>query len=142
MNSQIQHDCPLIGTSWIAIEMATISVEELALHPVRLAFPSEGRIAGNTGCNNFFGGAEMTDNSLTTTGHFGTTRKMCSQVMNQERNCLNFFGNKKFIYEINEPGIEEDCRELDLYAATTRARGKIVQGDMLARFCSTDNDYE
>ena len=133
--------------------MATISEGDLARHPVMLAFPSESRIAGNTGCNNFFGAAEMTDSSLTTTGHFGTTRMMCDQVMNQERDCLNFFGNKKFNYEIIEAKIEDDCLHniLELRAPPTRTRGhqrargkrrKFVKGDMLARFCSTDDDNE
>ena len=55
---------------------------------------SEGKVQGNTGCNNFFAGYELNDQNIRI-GQPGTTRKFCAEdgLMEQEQQFLQALVN-------------------------------------------------
>jgi len=67
--------------------VTTIEKDQLATGEVRPRleiFPAEGRIAGNAGCNEIFGGCHVNGSNITFT-RIGTTKKYCKDAMEMER---------------------------------------------------------
>ena len=72
----------LSGTAWRVEDIAGQGVID-ASHTT-IEFDGAGKIAGDAGCNRYFGSAEVSDTSIKV-GQLGSTRKMCPQaLMNQE----------------------------------------------------------
>jgi heat shock protein HslJ len=73
----------LIGTSWWVEDIVGKGVVDMS--HTTIEFPEEGKIAGDTACNRYFGGVEIEGTNLTV-GALAGTRKMCSAaLMNQEQ---------------------------------------------------------
>jgi len=81
----------LAATSWqvVSYNNGTGGVVSVASETqITANFAEGGQLAGNTGCNDYFGPYETEDNSITM-GPFGTTRKLCPEpVMDQESQYL------------------------------------------------------
>ena len=83
-------DIELAGTEWV---LETLAGEALA-HDVRptVAFDAEGKVAGNGGCNRYFG-AYAVDGDAIAVGHLGATQMACApEVMDQEDRFLDALG--------------------------------------------------
>ncbi|MEL7220873.1 MAG: META domain-containing protein [Bacteroidota bacterium] len=72
------HDIWVVTT----IEGQTLSADQT--RPRLEVFPEEGRIAGNAGCNEIFGGCHVNGSNITFT-RIGTTKKYCQEAMEMER---------------------------------------------------------
>jgi heat shock protein HslJ len=71
--------------------VTTIDGQKLAAdapRPRLEVFPEEGRIAGNAGCNEIFGGCHVNGNNITFT-RIGTTKKYCQDTMEMESLFIN-----------------------------------------------------
>lgn len=80
----------LSQTSWRAVAIA--GAPPATDTPSTLTIDADGAISGNTGCNSYFGQAEVTDQTITITG-LGTTRMACPDPqMQQERAFLEALG--------------------------------------------------
>ncbi len=73
----------LEGSAWRAVSIIGQPSVEGATSTI--VFDSEGQVAGNAGCNNYFGSWGV-DGSAISFGHMGATQKMCikPEVMEQE----------------------------------------------------------
>jgi len=83
---------------WKLIQMNGITQEE---SPAYLVFHKEDqRFNGSAGCNNFFGGYELTSNSLTFK-QAGSTMMACpEEAMKLEATFLNMISDKTFRYDL------------------------------------------
>ncbi len=59
-------------------------------------FRSKGELSGFAGCNNFFGTYEL-DGTVLTIGPLASTKKMCAQGMDEERDFLQALQNARRI---------------------------------------------
>lgn len=92
---------PLAGSSWTAEEIAGQGV--VAGSGAAVSFMADGRMAGTTGCNRFFGGYERSGQKLTFSG-MGSTRMACQpELMAQEDRFLKVL-NAVTGYEITADG--------------------------------------
>jgi len=72
----------LTGTSWWVEDIAGKGVVDSS--HTTIEFPEDGKVAGDTGCNRYFGGIEIDATNLKA-GALAGTRKMCpSALMDQE----------------------------------------------------------
>jgi len=85
-------------------------------------FGSEGKLAGNAGCNNFFGGYEISADGSITIGPLGSTKMACPEPeMAQEFEFLSMLqGVKRF---------ERDGRKLALMDNSGKVVAELVQRD-------------
>ena len=71
---------PLAGTSWILKELDGAAPVEGGRSPANLEFLADGRIAGTTGCNRYFGPFTIAGDALTT-GQLGSTLMSCAKPL-------------------------------------------------------------
>jgi len=135
----------LNGTAWTALEIAfnstTQQLQPIPLnHPITLTFDST-QISGSTGCNRYFGPFDsLSENSFSTSG-FGTTRKYCGEVMEQERNYTGFLSGRTFFHEISIA--EDNAYELVLFDNVAGPGGELVQAEnIVARFRTLIEDVK
>lgn len=85
-------------------------------------FGSEGKLAGNAGCNNFFGSYEVAADGSIAIGPLGSTRMACPEPeMAQEMQFLDMLqGVKRF---------ERDGRKLALMDDAGKIIAELVQRD-------------
>jgi len=85
-------------------------------------FGSEGKLAGNAGCNNFFGGYEVAADGSIAIGPLGSTKMACPEPeMAQESEFLAMLqGVKRF---------ERDGRKLALMDDSGKVVAELVQRD-------------
>ncbi len=78
---------PLVGTNWTlsSVDSGNAVSTVVAGSRVTAVFDSGGKMAGSSGCNNYFAGYTANGTSLAISG-IGSTRMMCPQqdIMNQE----------------------------------------------------------
>ena len=81
----------LEGSAWQAVSILGQPSAEGVVSTI--AFNAEGQVAGNAGCNNYFG-AWGVDGTAITFGHMGATQKMCAkqEFMEQEGRFLEALG--------------------------------------------------
>lgn len=76
----------LAGTSWSLSELAGAAPVE-GRDPATIEFTTEGRVAGSSGCNRFFGGYTVEGASLTI-GQVGSTMMACEPELMQQEQAL------------------------------------------------------
>lgn len=83
---------------WKLIQMNGVNQTQ---SPVYMQFDASAkRVSGKSGCNNFFGGFEKTNNSLTFK-QMGSTMMACSDELNKlEHQFLTLLGNQSFSYDV------------------------------------------
>lgn len=87
---------PLAETAWI---LETLGSGDTAAAPIesttiRIEFDAEGRVAGHSGCNRFFGGVEGGTDGAVSFGGMGSTRMACpEEIMKQETTFLDLMAN-------------------------------------------------
>lgn len=139
----------LVGTGWRVVEVALPAVPDdnstrhalvsiLPDAPVTLAFSDDSaRVSGSSGCNRYRSSlhpSNSTDRSFET-GYVGGTRMYCHSpegVMEQEMAYTKFLTKMRFFYELVKG--DDDGRQLVLLDSVTRAKGRTVPGDVVARF--------
>ena len=83
-------DVVLPGTSWQVEDIDQRGVIDFS--NVSLEFAEDGRIAGSTGCNRYFGSASIEGSSIGFS-ELGSTRRACAEaLMNQEQRFLAALG--------------------------------------------------
>jgi heat shock protein HslJ len=98
MNANIS----LTGTSWWVEDIAGKGVIDMS--HTTIEFPEEGKVAGDAGCNRYFGGVEIAGSNMKV-GALASTRKMCPPaLMDQETNFFQAMG-KVASWEIAETGL-------------------------------------
>ena len=82
----------LEGSAWQAVSIVGQPAAEGVVSTI--AFNAEGQVAGNAGCNNYFGSWGV-DGTAISFGHMGATQKMCvkPEFMEQEGRFLEALGN-------------------------------------------------
>ena len=81
----------LTGTVWQVEDIDQGGIVDASMVTIR--FPEDGRIAGGTGCNKFFGAAVISGESISISG-IGVTQMACAEaLMAQERRFLNALQN-------------------------------------------------
>ncbi|NTU80524.1 MAG: META domain-containing protein [Chloroflexales bacterium] len=81
----------LAGTSWTLSELAG-AAPAAGGSPATIEFDTEGRMAGSSGCNRFFGGYSVEGATLTV-GQIGSTMMACpDELMQQEKAFLTTLG--------------------------------------------------
>lgn len=133
-------ETPLIGTKWTALEVPLSGEPAL---PITLSLTSNA-ISGSAGCNKYRGSIEvLSGNSFRITNDvFATTKMHCDEVMEQERDYLNFLKTRTFFYEVTGTG---ENIELVLFSfdSAADAGGEPMQGKMLARYAkAADSDVQ
>jgi len=89
----IQNQPSLTGTSWWVEDIAGKGVIDRS--HTSIEFTEDGKVAGSTGCNRYFGSAEI-DGSNISFGPLAGTRKMCpASLMDQEMKFFRAMGNVK-----------------------------------------------
>lgn len=85
-------------------------------------FGSDGKLAGNAGCNNFFGGYEVAADGSIAIGPLGSTKMACAEPeMAQEMQFLDMLqGVKRF---------ERDGKKLSLMDDAGKIIAELVQRD-------------
>lgn len=77
----------LTGTVWQVEDIDQGGIVDASMVTIR--FPEDGRIAGDTGCNKFFGAAVISGKSISISGT-GVTQMACAEaLMAQERRFLD-----------------------------------------------------
>jgi len=71
-------NAPFLDTSWNLIELFSEKIQYSGSKTPHLRFEAE-RVSGNDGCNNFFGGYTLDENSLKF-GLLGSTRMACPHI--------------------------------------------------------------
>lgn len=70
----------LCGPAWKLVAVETQSppaAEAPGATPATLVVTREGKVSGHSGCNNYFGQAQLDDQRAFATGPLNTTRKLC-----------------------------------------------------------------
>jgi putative lipoprotein len=117
----MQNQPSLAGTAWWVEDIAGTGVIDSSHTTIQ--FAEDGKVAGSTGCNRYFGSAEI-DGSSISFGPLAGTRKMCpASLMDQEMKFFKAMGNVKS-WEIAETDLLH-LRDAD--------------GDGLLRASRTDN---
>ena len=84
---------PLKGTSWHLEALGTTGNLRPALTTteVTLSFTGDSQVAGDAGCNSYFGQYASQDNGTLTMAGLGSTKMYCNEpgVMQQEQDLLN-----------------------------------------------------
>ena len=89
----IQKQPSLTGTSWWVEDIAGKGVIDRS--HTSIEFTEDGKVAGSTGCNRYFGSAEI-DGSNISFGPLAGTRKMCpASLMDQEMKAANLLKYQK-----------------------------------------------
>ena len=92
----------LQGTAWWVEDIAGKGVIDMS--HTTIDFTQEGKVAGDTGCNRYFGGVEIGDGDITV-GALAGTRKACPEaLMNQETSFYEAMG-KVVSWEIADTGL-------------------------------------
>ena len=101
---------PLLGTTWNLAEMNNSKIQHPGPQVPHLRFEAE-KVTGNDGCNNFFGGYTLEENSLKF-GMLASTRMACPQIndldiefnkMISMTSSYRLSGNKLELYENDKP---------------------------------------
>ncbi len=80
-------DVSLLNTSWRVESIDLGGVIDMSM--ITIEFPEKGRLAGSSGCNNYFGSVTVTEERIELTPA-GVTRRACAPaLMNQERRFLD-----------------------------------------------------
>lgn len=120
----------LAGTSWQVVSYnngagGVVSVANET--QITANFAEDGQLAGNAGCNDYFGPYETEDNSITM-GPFGTTRKLCPDpVIEQESQYLAALESAA-TYEFD--GVTLNMRTADGAAAVNMRPVSTVSGEV------------
>ncbi|BBN82994.1 hypothetical protein PA25_29790 [Pseudoalteromonas sp. A25] len=77
-------DTQLKYTKW---QLTHIDGKLVGSNPVSIEFIEAMQVAGNGGCNRFFGEG-VVSNSALTVSHMGMTRKLCDENTNQQEQML------------------------------------------------------
>lgn len=91
-----ENSVKLLKKEWVLLELNGRKVEKNTSDdgkPANLNFDTDGRIFGNSGCNNFSGGYSEHSNYELEFGTISSTRMMC-QNMKVEDEYLKIFSNK------------------------------------------------
>lgn len=90
------------GTAWWVEDIAGKGVIDMS--HTTIEFLEDGKVAGDTGCNRYFGGYEITGEKITF-GPLAGTRKACADsLMNQETAFYEAMGRVSR-WEIAETGL-------------------------------------
>jgi len=76
-------DTPFLDTSWNLVELFIEKIHYSGSKIPQLRFEAE-RVSGNDGCNNFFGGYTLEEDSLEF-GQLGSTRMACPHIEGFDR---------------------------------------------------------
>jgi len=100
---------PLLDTTWNLAELNNRKIQHSGPQVPHLRFEAE-KVTGNDGCNNFFGGYTLEENSLKF-GMLASTRMACPQLkdFDMEFNKMisattryHITGNRLELYEMNK----------------------------------------
>ncbi len=92
----------LTGTSWWVEDIGCKGVIDMS--HTTIEFTGDGRLVGDTGCNRYFGGVEISEETITV-GLLAGTRKGCAPaLMDQERAFFQAMG-QVVSWEIAETGL-------------------------------------
>jgi len=92
----------LAGTAWWVEDIAGHGVIDMSHTTVE--FTDDGRVGGDTGCNRYFGGVDISGSGMTF-GPLAGTRKACAEsLMDQEMKFYQAMG-KVVSWEIAETGL-------------------------------------
>lgn len=92
----------LAGTTWQIEDIDEAGIVDRSM--ITLQFPGEGRVAGSTGCNRYFGSA-IIDGDRLSFSQLGSTRRACvPALMNQEQRFLEAIQSVSS-YRMEDPGI-------------------------------------
>ena len=101
--SEMMKNIPsLENTAWQLIALG--GTQPLTKKPITLSFNENGRLAGSSGCNRYFGGFSVQGNQLTIKSPLGSTKMACPETfMKQEQQFLQALTTAKK-YKINAKG--------------------------------------
>jgi len=98
----MSRDQSLQGTSWWVEDIGGKGVVDMS--HTTIDFIDDGRVAGDSGCNRYFGSVEIGDSEISF-GMLAGTRKACAPaLMDQESNFYQAMG-KVVSWEIAETGL-------------------------------------
>ena len=110
----------LVGTSWQVEDVDGGGIVDSS--NVTIGFPEQGRLAGSTGCNNYFGSVELADDTMTLSP-LGVSRRACAaSLMQQEQRFLSALQSSIRV------SIEDDTW-LVLYDAARSERIRAIRAD-------------